>query len=220
MNTNIDKKAFNVAFQEYINISDQAEANRFYNKHIHADLLTIISNALHHWDFSCSSLVYEDTVADLLFHIQYKKEKGVLNQYATGKNNYYNLVFSIILNKFRDICKGLKIKERKLNKMLELAAEHLLQSTEVDEEEEVKEGFSLSYNNTVTFSAEPLNKKMQMISKKLMDLTHLTTDDRQTVADILESGFAEAITTKDPDTGIHYINLIIHPELRKLIGNV
>ena len=90
-----------------------------------------------------------------------------------------------------------------------------------DEEKDIQSNIRLmATNNIIRFSTDVMTKKLQMLSKRLEDLSDLTSDERLRVQEIIDQGFGEVFTTLDPETGILYLNIIIHPELTKLIGNI
>lgn len=119
MKTNIDKKAFNKNFQHYLNLPIE-EQERYYTKHLHKDVKTIIHNVLYHFEFTDPNLLKEDVVAELLLHLVYKRDK-----IATYSDNFYNVLFSIFIRKKLDILKLYKAKQVRIQHMLELRNEYI-----------------------------------------------------------------------------------------------
>ena len=109
---NIDKSRFNRNFQKYMENTDRQVDNWLYGKYLHDDIITIISNVCYYWDFTDPRLTREDVEADLLMHLQIKKE--VFRKYS---GNWYNIVFTSFRNKLYDIMRSHRDEDESLGKL-------------------------------------------------------------------------------------------------------
>jgi hypothetical protein len=109
---NIDKDLFNRNFQRYMDNTDRQVDNWLYGKFLHEDILTIIHNVCYHWDFNDERLCFEDVEADLLVHLQVKKD--ALRKYS---GNWYNIIFTSFRRKLYDILRSHRDENESLGKL-------------------------------------------------------------------------------------------------------
>lgn len=131
LETNIDKEYFNKRFGEYMTIKDRQVDNWFYQKYLHNDIRTIIHNVTFHFEFNSEQFLYEDVEADLLLHLQLKKD--CMRKY---QGNWYNIVFTSFKRKFYDILRSNKVVADKVNALLETCQDHLSLTYELEDEQE------------------------------------------------------------------------------------
>jgi hypothetical protein len=114
MDKNIDKDKFNRNWQLYMDNKDPQLDNWLYCKYLHEDIKAIIHNCLYHFDFPDPRLTFKDVEADLLLHLQYKKE--VLRKY---KGNWYNVLFTLFKRKLYDVLRSYRDENIRLEKLWE-----------------------------------------------------------------------------------------------------
>lgn len=115
MDTNIDKEKFNRNCQLWVRETEPQSKEWLYTKYLHKDILTIIKNTTYHWDFFDQRLLYDDVEAELLMHLQYKKDK--LRAYPGG--SWYNLIFTLFRRKLLDIMRSHRDQNKNLERMHE-----------------------------------------------------------------------------------------------------
>lgn len=126
MDKNIDKDKFNRNWQLYMDNKDPQVDNWLYCKYLHEDIKAIIHNCLYHFDFPDPRLTFKDVEADLLVHLQYKKE--VLRKY---KGNWYNIVFTMMKRKLYDILRSYRDENESLGKLHDFC-NHNLDTIEIN----------------------------------------------------------------------------------------
>jgi hypothetical protein len=117
---NIDKERFNRNFDKYMQNTDRQVDNWLYGKYLHHDIITIIHNVCYYWDFNDPRLTYEDVEADLLVHLQVKKDN--LRKYS---GNFYNIVFTMFKRKLYDILRSHRDENQSLSKLHEFCNHNL-----------------------------------------------------------------------------------------------
>lgn len=121
---NIDKERFIRNFDKYMKNTDSQVDNWLYSKYLHDDITTIIHNVCYYWEFTDPRLTYEDVEADLLVHLQLKKDR--LRAYS---GNWYNIVFTMMRRKLFDILRSHRDEDANLGKMYEFCT-HIKNSIE------------------------------------------------------------------------------------------
>lgn len=121
---NIDKERFIRNFDKYMKNTDSQVDNWLYSKYLHNDITTIIHNVCYYWEFTDPRLTYEDVEADLLVHLQLKKDR--LRAYS---GNWYNIVFTMMRRKLFDILRSHRDEDANLGKMYEFCT-HIKNSIE------------------------------------------------------------------------------------------